>query len=152
MAWPWVTPIGIFQKVFDIFLIAERRQMDVRRGIPSFASISVTPRTLFKKNRGGVGSGPPPRRSRVKAPNFMQRLIFPDSRSQSAFWPFPKSITAICPVCPQAIFVREDDVLFWSSMNRKYLIKIQQQSFMASLRSKLDWEHSNEGVAALGHR
>ena len=37
-------------------------------------------------------------------------------------------------------------------MNRKYLIKMQQQGFIASLRSKLDREHGNEGVAALGHR
>ena len=34
----------------------------------SFASIPVTPRTLFKKNRGGSDPPPPPpRRSRVKA-------------------------------------------------------------------------------------
>ena len=54
---------NVFEKIFQNF--AERRQIDVRRGMPSFASIPVTPRMLFKKNRGGVGSDPPPRRSRV---------------------------------------------------------------------------------------
>ena len=39
---------------------AERRQIYIRRGMPSLAPIPVTPRTLFKKNRGGVGSDPPP--------------------------------------------------------------------------------------------
>ena len=42
----------------------KRRQIDIRRSMPSFASISVTPRTLFKKNRWGRIR--PPRRSRVK--------------------------------------------------------------------------------------
>ena len=46
------------------------RQIDVRKGMPSFASIPVTIRTLFKTNRpgDGGGSGPtlPPRRSRGK--------------------------------------------------------------------------------------
>ena len=55
------------KKIENIFQnLAERRQIDVRRGMPSFASIPVTPRTLFTKNRGGFGSDPP-RRSRVNS-------------------------------------------------------------------------------------
>ena len=40
--------------------VSERRQNDVRRGMSSFASIHVTPRTLFKKPRGGSDPTPPP--------------------------------------------------------------------------------------------
>ena len=36
------------------------RKIDVQKGMPSFASIPVTLRTLLKKNRGRVGSEPPP--------------------------------------------------------------------------------------------
>ena len=49
MAWPWVTKIGIFQIVYEKFFqkFAERRQIDVRRGMPAenpFTLIKVSPR------------------------------------------------------------------------------------------------------------
>ena len=62
---------AFFKKVSEKILqkFAERRQIDLRRGMPSFALIPVAPRTLFKKNRRGVGSDPPPPgRSRVNEP------------------------------------------------------------------------------------
>ena len=51
-----------FEKFLRIFFFkfAEGRQIDERRGMPSFASIPVTPRTLFKKNRRGRIRPPPP--------------------------------------------------------------------------------------------
>ena len=59
MARHWVTKIGIIQKEFeDIFQkFVQGRQIDVRKGMPSFASIPVTIRTLFKTNRPGDGEG-----------------------------------------------------------------------------------------------
>ena len=59
--------IGIIQKVFEkIFQnFVNERQIDVRKAVPSFASIPVTVRTVFKKKRGG-GRIRPSRRSRVK--------------------------------------------------------------------------------------
>ena len=47
-----------FEKIFQNF--AERHQIDVRRGMPSFSSIPVTPRMLFKNNRGGGAAPTPP--------------------------------------------------------------------------------------------
>ena len=57
----WVTYIGIIQEVFDkIFQsFVWRRKINVQSGMLSFASIPVTLRTLFRKNRGKVGSRPP---------------------------------------------------------------------------------------------
>ena len=47
--------LDISKKFLGFFFpnFAGRHQIDVRRGMPSFASISVTPRTLFKKRGGG---------------------------------------------------------------------------------------------------
>ena len=62
MAKHWVTKIDITQIFFDKIVqnFQDMRKIDVRKGIRSFASISVTKRKLFTKNRGGVGSDPPP--------------------------------------------------------------------------------------------
>ena len=50
-----------FLIIFFSQKFAERRQIDARRGMPSFALILVMPRTLFTKNRGGVRIRPPRR-------------------------------------------------------------------------------------------
>ena len=61
MAKHWVTKIDITQIFFDKIVqnFQDMRKIDVRKGIRSFASISVTKRKLFTKNRGG-GSDPTP--------------------------------------------------------------------------------------------
>ena len=42
-----------FREHFPTFCVSVRK-VDVRKGMPSFAWIPVTLRTLFKKNRGGT--------------------------------------------------------------------------------------------------
>ena len=62
MAKHWVTKIDITQNFFYKIVqnFQDMRKIDVRKGIRSFASISVTKRKLFTKNRGGSDPTPPP--------------------------------------------------------------------------------------------
>ena len=64
----WRHKIGYISKLCcpNRIFFTKRRRIDVRRGMPSFMSISARVQELFRKNRGGGGRKTPPRRLRVK--------------------------------------------------------------------------------------
>ena len=81
--------------------------------------------------------------------NLIWRFIFPDSRNQSVPSPFPMTIIAIDTVF-HAIFVREDDILFRSTMHDKYLTMMQKQRFIRVMYHVfLKREHVIEDIVLL---